>query len=282
MTICIGVAVFDGIVFAADSASSVIGKSPQGDPIITNVYRNGNKVFNLIKGFPIVSMTSGMGNFGRAPISALTKDLRKLFGTEGSEYYINLDSYSIEEIAKLAHRFFKEQYESIDPKPDNPHYFEYWIGGYGSQSDMHEIWIFKINNGVMSDATAACDAGFAGLVWGGQPDAVIRLVMGYSLSMEEALTKAGLEPDKAKQLLAAVTPMTKAELVNPSMPIPDAIDLADFLATTTKSFVRFLPGADTVGGEIDIAAVTRHERFKWIRRKHYYAPKFNPLETDHV
>lgn len=71
-------------------------------------------------------------------------------------------------------------------------------------------------------------------------------------------------------------------LAQSSMPVQDAIDLAEFLVDTTKGFFRFKLGADTVGGDTDIAVVTRHEGFKWIKRKHYYPHHLNPLETDHV
>ena len=65
------------------------------------------------------------------------------------------------------------------------------------------------------------------------------------------------------------------------MPTGDAIALADFLVGTTKQFVHFLRGADTVGGDTDLATITRHEGFKWIRRKHFYPRDLN-LETDHA
>lgn len=42
------------------------------------------------------------------------------------------------------------------------------------------------------------------------------------------------------------------------------------------------PDAVTVGGELDVATVTKHEGFKWINRKHYYSRELNPLETDHA
>jgi len=71
-------------------------------------------------------------------------------------------------------------------------------------------------------------------------------------------------------------------LVHAAMPVVDAINLADFLVDLTKRYFRFLPGADIVGGATDIATVTKHEGFKWIRRKHYYPPELNPQETDHV
>ena len=59
------------------------------------------------------------------------------------------------------------------------------------------------------------------------------------------------------------------------MPIQDAIDLAEFLVELTIKWSRFTPGPPTVGGPIEIAAITRHEGFKWIRRKQYYSPELN-------
>lgn len=66
------------------------------------------------------------------------------------------------------------------------------------------------------------------------------------------------------------------------MPVIDAIELTDFLVETTKRYFRFLPGADIVGGDTDIAVVTKYEGFKWIRRKFFYPATLNPLETDHA
>ena len=60
-------------------------------------------------------------------------------------------------------------------------------------------------------------------------------------------------------------------LIHDAMPIQDAIDLAKFLVDLTKNFVRFNPGAQVVGGPVDIAAITKHEGFKWVNRKQYYS-----------
>ena len=66
------------------------------------------------------------------------------------------------------------------------------------------------------------------------------------------------------------------------MPVQDVIDLADFLVETTKRYFAFLPGSNIVGGNTDIAIVTKHEGFKWIKRKHYYSEHLNRRNTDHV
>ena len=60
------------------------------------------------------------------------------------------------------------------------------------------------------------------------------------------------------------------------MPIQDAIDLAEFFVDTTAMFTRFKRGAGTVGGPTESAAITKHEGFKWVRRKHYYDEALNP------
>ncbi len=60
------------------------------------------------------------------------------------------------------------------------------------------------------------------------------------------------------------------ELVSAAMPIQDAIELAHFLIHTTIQYYRFLPGVSTVGGAIELAAITRHEGFKWVQRRHFF------------
>ena len=62
----------------------------------------------------------------------------------------------------------------------------------------------------------------------------------------------------------------------PAMPIQDAIDLAHFLVETTIGFVRlavFLP--KSVGGAVEIAAITKHEGFRWVQRKSFYPAGLN-------
>ena len=41
-----------------------------------------------------------------------------------------------------------------------------------------------------------------------------------------------------------------------------------------RSAVKAAP----VGGPIEIAGITKHEGFKWVRRKHYFDTAMNPRE----
>lgn len=122
----------------------------------------------------------------------------------------------------------------------------------------------------------------ANVMWGGQPEALNRLLGGFSLKMLDVLVEQGMPQENLGPIMTAIRAQTATPLVEAPMPVQDAIALADFLVRTTKEYVRFLPGADVVGGDTDLATVTKHEGFKWIRRKHYYKRELNQLETDHV
>ena len=82
-----------------------------------------------------------------------------------------------------------------------------------------------------------------------------------------------------EQLGAAVPklyPYTVEPLILAAAPIQDAIDLALFMVDTTKGFIRFsVKRVKTVGGPIEIAAITKHEGFKWVQRKHFYSQECN-------
>jgi hypothetical protein len=282
MTICVAVKVQDCIVFAADSTTSLQAHDSNGRTVTINTYDHANKLFNLRKGLPIAAMTAGIGNFGPSSISTISKDLRVLLSTEGSEFYVDPKSYTVGQIADLARRyFFEERYLKLSSPPAGT--FQYWIGGYSSGQDLGEIWRFQIDNGVCDSPVCEADATTAsGLSWGGAPEAINRLVLGYSQNLGPALLGGGVPPQDLSTAVAEIAKYTQVELAHPAMPTTDAIELARFLAETTKQFVRFLPGSNSVGGSIDIATITKHENFKWVARKHFYSPSLNPLETDHA
>ena len=79
MTIEIAVKVHDGLVLAADSATTLIQRDSDGQTKETNIYNNANKVMNLYKGLPIGLMSWGLGSIGSSSIATLGKDLRRRF-----------------------------------------------------------------------------------------------------------------------------------------------------------------------------------------------------------
>ncbi len=114
MTIAVSLKVHDGLILAADIASTVFQQAPGGPAVIVNIYNNANKIVNLHKGLPIGVISWGAGNIGSASISTLLKDLRRRFGggdSDRKDWSIDRANYSIEAVAKRVREFvFEENY----------------------------------------------------------------------------------------------------------------------------------------------------------------------------
>ena len=119
--------------------------------------------------------------------------------------------------------------------------------------------------------------------WRGQPEAVSRLVLGVTLHLSQILVNdLGVPAADVAQVMQVIQAKTTAPMIANAMPIQDAIDLAEFLVDLTIKFERFIltPGAGTVGGPIEVAAITKHEGFKWVKRKHYFNRELNPESAE--
>lgn len=60
------------------------------------------------------------------------------------------------------------------------------------------------------------------------------------------------------------------------MPKKELIDLAESLVGITAVERKASSDQGTVGGAIDVAMITKHEGFVWIKRKHYFEGHLNP------
>ena len=188
----------------------------------------------------------------------------------------------MQEVAVKARKFlFEDKFVAMAEKPKTA--MNYYIGGYSSGEVSPETWLVSIDGALAQSPDPQCQAaaGIPNICYSGQPDAINRLLMGVGMQHQDALIVAGFDANQANTISQIVTANLQAPVLHPAMPVQDAIDLADFLVETTKKFVRFLPGADTVGGDTDIAVVTKHEGFKWVKRKHYFSKTLNPSEVSY-
>ncbi|TPN38675.1 hypothetical protein FKO01_04935 [Mesorhizobium sp. B2-3-3] len=283
MTVCVCVKVNECMVFAADSATSMdaSGKLDKDGAPIQQVYRHGNKVFQLHRDFPIMAMTSGVGNFGPASIAMLAKEFRAIISPDGSAPLGA--GYTMEQVTVKAHEFFlTERYaQAYDGKDGSGNGFELWIGGYSDGRPLPELWQLSVFQGKVNDPQRIADADDCGIWYGGQRDPIMRLVHGFGWRLEQVLREHNITPESHADLYKKIGPELYLPLAHPAMPIQDAIDLADFLADMTKKVFRFRAVPEYVSGEIDIATITNYERFRWIKRKHYYPQHLNQ-GTDHA
>lgn len=60
------------------------------------------------------------------------------------------------------------------------------------------------------------------------------------------------------------------------LPKEEIAEMAEALVNLTSFKRRVTPEAETVGGPIDVAVISKGDGLVWIKRKHYFAPELNP------
>ena len=152
------------------------------------------------------------------------------------------------------------------------------VCGYSAKAQSPEVWDILFD-GQAQDGSVSCeqDQNTVGVRANGQPEAIFRLLNGFSPSIVEVLNQLAADPNQVPFLIQLLQQVCTAQIVHAPMPIQDAIDLVEWLVHTTEMYSRFTPEPPTVGGPIEIAVVTKHEGFKWVKRKLFYDSRINPI-----
>ena len=279
MTVTISIQVMDGVVIGADSTSSL----STGGHDVSNTYDNANKIVNICKGKPIGLYFWGTGSIGNSSLTTLAKDLRRRFAGDddlNDPWRLDTNNWTVHSVAEQVRQFFYEDaytrvYEHA-PEPDSDTGIA--ICGYSPGREVSERYeVVFGRNGCDGPGNEEPDGQLEDLVPRGVTDPITRLVLGVSLDLPNILVNdLGLPAENLDAALRILLGKLNNTPVHAAMPIQDAVDLADFLVELTKQWVRFLPGAPTVGGPTEVAAITKHEGFKWVKRKFYYESNLNP------
>lgn len=257
MTVLVSVKINDGVVMAADSASSFASGM---------IYNNSRKIVNIREGLPVGAMVTGAGGIGNESVETLLKDLRQRFSNENdiySDWAIDPTSYTVEEIALRMRQFLFEE-KSV------AHGATTWtklrVCGYSAGRPLAEVWEVNLMGETCPPPHCIQSENQFGLRWDGEYEALDRLVFGLGTRFNDYAVKHGLSLEQAVELREKIVPELYELLFVEAMPIEDAIDLARYLAETTIGFIRFsVLRPKTVGGPIEIAAITKHEGFQWVQ-----------------
>lgn len=174
MSVAVLIGVHDGLVLAADSASTLT-MSIQGGPGgpvstgVANVYDNANKIFNLVKGQPIGCITFGTGNIGNSSIGTLIKDLRKELTETPQEMKFDPQNYTIEGVANILANFLGAECQKLDAPAKSNTNIGFLLGGYSKPGDLGESWSVEIQKGIPQSPKKLRQNHEAGLSWGALP-----------------------------------------------------------------------------------------------------------------
>ncbi|WP_426954227.1 hypothetical protein [Muricoccus radiodurans] len=266
MTIIVSVKINDGVVLAADSAGTMASGQ---------IYAHANKITNLYEGLPIGAMSTGAGGIANESVETLLKDLRRrLTGLDRDHADWRLDpaAYTLEEVAQRLRAFVFEEKVLASTEGTS---LQLRVCGYSAGRPLAEVWEVNITDRACPAPRCIMGEEGFGVLWDGQYEALNRLILGTGYEIGAALARHGIPEDQAPALQANLVGDLYATLSAPAMPIQDAIDLARFLVETTIGFVRFavfLP--KSVGGAVQIAAITKHEGFRWVQRPGLHGTEF--------
>lgn len=283
MTIALSLKINDGVVLAADSATTVFVRTPAGQAGVANIYNNANKVFNLKKGLPIGAVTWGAGNIGNASISTLVKDLRKRFSGEDNQHddwKLNPENYTVAEVAnQFRHFMFDELYMPAFQHEQEKPQLGFVVSGYSAHATMADEYLIQIANGECPEPRLLRQNHETGITWSGMGEALNRLALGFGSALPQVLqNQLGVPPQQIANGMPIIQKFLHWPCVMPAMPLQDAIDLAEFFVDLTIQYARFSPAAPMVGGPIEVAAISKHEGFRWVKRKYYFSRELNPPE----
>jgi hypothetical protein len=217
MSIIVSVKINDGVVMAADSATTFA---------IGQIYEHADKTMNLVKGLPIGVMTCGAGGIGNASMMTLLKDLRVRLSTEGDEWKLDKNNYTMEQVTTCVDEFFQQKAQEVDFK----YFLLLRICGYSAGHRLPEVWQVAFDHeGHHLGANCIQPEDNFGIRWNGEMEALDRLILGIGNIPAAGATALGMTPEQLKTAKEAIFPHTYENLILPAAPIQDAIDLARFL-----------------------------------------------------
>jgi len=273
VSVVIVVKVSEGLVLAADSASSVRGriKSPQGEQEgILKVYFNARKLLQ-IGDFPIGALTWGQAFVGLRTVESLVREWEyENHWQSQDDYKEQYDKpFTVRDCAEGLRRYLAEvhaeEYGDL-PSEQRPQ-MGMVVAGYSQEEFFPEIWRFVLpfdsDGEVHNQRPDRDDKPDFGASWFGLIDPIVRLHWGRDDKAIQIISdKFGIP---AQDIREALLPL-QYQIPFALMPLQDAIEYANYMLNVAIGAYRFKIGPELCGGQIEIAAITQRE-FRWISRK---------------
>lgn len=276
----------EGLVLAADSRVTVMGQVPvvpvlppnsptPAQPFVTvqmlpSYYDNATKLLAVNSQSHIGMVTYGAGALGqREPRTAYS------YMPEFEEHLANEGSgrRSVLELSRQIGIFFQDKWTAagmpVAPLPPGVEALNFLIAGFNEGETYGRVYLV-----VVPDAIDPVEqkAGDFGITWGGQSEFLQRLLNGFAPQAADiAKATLGLDDAQERQLVNAWNLQMGLPIPYQFLPLQDCLDMADFLVNVTSSIQTWMVAVRGVGGEIDLATITRTDGLRPVRQKEIHA-----------
>jgi len=261
VSICVSVKVGEGLVLGADSV--VVISHPDGR--VLNTYGYAQKL-SQIGELPIGTLNWGVSQIGARSIQSLV-----------SEFERNLDDiivngeHHVEAIAEHLYVFLLERYNrQFEENGSHRPLLGMQVAGYSSDAFFPDQFAFQIPHDtsiVRIRRNRPDGSPDFGADWYGQTDAIVRMYKAYDPNFPALMAgEANMDESAVRNILQRF----EYPVIFDGMPLQDAIDFVLWLINLVIGRFRFVLGAPTCGGDVDVAVI-RPDEFCWVRRKSWHA-----------
>lgn len=290
MTIAICYASPEGIVFGADSTSSLVTSGG------FHYYNNNQKLFEVGENSTLGVLTWGLGGFGfehshRSLVAHLADSLKAnpVATVADAANRLAQDFWAAYSTAPALQPLFartkdldaKRKHDpgaAADPKMRTAEeerqlselkrqlVVGFCIGGYletDRKPSAHYLWFEPLGKPPAPRPIAPQSYGYFGA-----PNMIKRLIDGRDDELRGAILDSGKWSGTSQEL---DTLLDKYKLGHPLLPIRDAVDFVHSCIRSTIKALKFSSFSQICGGPIELAVITTDRRFRWVRHKEWDA-----------
>lgn len=266
----------EGIVLAADSRVTLMTQIPgQQNLIIPSTYDNATKLLQVKCQTHVGAVTYGIGALGAQrdfrTANSLMPEFEDYLRSQPSVRRLqdgSIDRLTVEEYATQLSSFFLNQWNTRMP-PSAPNMpiqdIAFLVGGYDNNQPYGRVFEFQVPTRPRPRETLPQ---IFGLTWGGQREFVDRLLRGFDDRLP-MMTQQFLHLDDPQRdaLIQHFEQTLGVPIPYQFLPLQDCVDLSIFLIRLTIGIQYWFTGLRGVGGEIDVATITRIDGFQPIHLK---------------
>jgi hypothetical protein len=263
----------EGIVLAADSRVTLTSVQPvEGTNqvhVLPTYFDNATKLMGLQNHEHLAIVTYGSGSIG-VDQPRMVHGYIPEFEAHLADAGNNGEPLTVERAAQELGAFFAQRWnEAAMPKDTDP--MAFLVAGYDDGEAYGKVYEVSVPNAPQPVEQFAGDFAIA---WRGQPYLLERLLNGYApMAVQIAQEQLNLTDADAIALAQRWQAQLGLPIPIASLPLQDAIDLATFLVNMTATVMTWTVGIQGVGGQVDVATITRSEGFHAIETK-----KLHPFE----
>ncbi len=250
----------EGLVLAADSRVTLEKHEAGKTPISVN-FDNATKLLSF--GRPDEPHKYvGVVTYGQAAIGLRTANSFLPEFEEG----LPTERLRIDDFAKRLSDFFIKQWQTGMPSDWAGPSMTFVVGGFNEREPYGRVYLVEIpNNPTLIEQNP--QPGQFGITWGGQREFVDRLLRGYDHQLPELIKNTlHLKPAQMSELMSALQPLQMSIPVQ-MLALQDCVNLAIFFIRNTIEAQELSVGLRGVGGEIDVATITRREGIHFVQQK---------------